>query len=194
MKKIIITYLSLLITVLTFSQKAKVIKGDIKLLRDIKNFTVVFDYSNVNIPNYDTEELFLKEKVDLREKKEKGLGEKFRKEWFENRKIIYEPFFEKSFNKWYNKKHKTITNNSKYILKVEITNLFSGFNVIAVNQYAKISAVFTVYKKDDENNIIFKGSFDNIKGGKSYKLSKRLSVAYYNLAKSISIYIKRKSK
>lgn len=191
MKKIIL--IVILLPILAFGQKIKVLDGTVKNLKGISQFDLIFDYSDVSIPHYESEELFLAAKVALREKKEKGSGLLFREKWFANRKEIYEPMFIQSFDRWYNKKGKTTSSKADYVINIKITNIFTGYNVIAINQHGKISAIFTVYKKSNPNIILFKGQVDNVKGGKSYDLAKRMAITYFYLAKKTAIYIKRKS-
>lgn len=192
MKKTIVLSL-LFISILTYGQKRTTLQGDIKNLKGITKFDIVFDYSNVSIPHYESEKLFLATKVAYYERQIKGKGEKFKKEWFANRKDIYEPMFVKSFNKWFNKKEETISSSANHSISIEITNLYTGYNVAVVNQAGKISAIFTVSNKSTKK-LLFKGRVNNIKGGRSYEMSDRIAISYYNLAKNISLYIKRKSK
>ena len=92
MKKTILVF-ALLITALSYGQKMKVSDGNIKNLKGITTFNLEFDYSNLQIPKAKSEEAYLKEKVALREEKEKGSGEKFRKSWFADREERFEPKF-----------------------------------------------------------------------------------------------------
>ncbi|HAB28515.1 MAG TPA: hypothetical protein DCE27_13045, partial [Xanthomarina gelatinilytica] len=98
MKKLL--FLALLFsTSLLFSQKSKVQEGDWKNLKGITEYNLVFDYANLEIPKYDSEEDFLKDKMAKRDEKEPGTGEKFKESWFADRENRYEPKFIESFNK-----------------------------------------------------------------------------------------------
>jgi len=74
----------LLISFLNYSQKVKLAEGNIKDLKGITTYNVVFDYSNLKIPHFESEEDFLKDKMDKRErlKPNTEAGERFRKSWF----------------------------------------------------------------------------------------------------------------
>src|SRR5690554_2139787 len=85
-------------TSVAFSQKAKVTKGDWSDLKGITEYNLVFDYSNLEIPKYDSEEAFLEDKMAKRDEKEPGRGEKFKESWFSDREEFYEPIFIETFN------------------------------------------------------------------------------------------------
>lgn len=179
---------------LCYGQKMEILKGDVKSLKGITQFDVVFDYNDIQIPNCTSEEDFLAKKVAIRERKSKEAGELFREKWFSNRKEFYEPKFIDSFNKWFRKEGNSISKNANYIIKVHIVKMYSGYNVVAANQYAKIGAVISVYTKENPENILFEGAYETIKGGKTYKEHERISRCFFNLAKNLSLYILRKSK
>ena len=99
MKKQLTLLFVLLCTTFMFAQKAKVKDGSFKNLKGITEFNVTFDYTDVQIPKYKSEEEFLKDKMEKRDKKEPGTGEVFKKSWFDDRAAKYEPKFIESFNK-----------------------------------------------------------------------------------------------
>src|SRR5690606_36779073 len=86
-------------TTIVFSQKSKVEEGDWKNLKGITAYNLEFDYSNLEIPKYDSEEAFLEDKMAKRDEKDAESGEAFRKSWFADREDRYEPKFIESFNK-----------------------------------------------------------------------------------------------
>ncbi|MDN3710510.1 hypothetical protein QW060_27325 [Myroides ceti] len=54
-----------------FSQKLKTEQGSINNLKGIKSYNLVFDYSNLKVDKFETEEAFLKDKMAKREKTER---------------------------------------------------------------------------------------------------------------------------
>ena len=69
MKQKLTLALALLFVTVMFSQKIKVKEGNYKNLKNITEYNLVFDYSDLSIPKYDSEEEFLKDKMQKREEK-----------------------------------------------------------------------------------------------------------------------------
>ncbi len=80
MKKEFLIVLAVLTLSGVTAQKLKIQNGDFKNLKGIDTYSLVFDYTDVQIPKFDNEEDFLKDKMDKREEKEAGDGERFKKE------------------------------------------------------------------------------------------------------------------
>src|SRR5690606_24674845 len=99
MKKNVLLFALLLCTTVMFSQKVKVTQGDFKNLKGIAAYNLEFDYSNLSIPKYKSEEEFLADKMAKRDEKDPEAGEKFKESWFADRENRYEPKFIESFNK-----------------------------------------------------------------------------------------------
>lgn len=177
------------------AQKFKVTQGSFKDLSGIETYDLVFDYENLKVDKFDTEEDFLKDKMAKRE--EKGTHEDFRKSWFADRTERYEPKFIESFNKRFKKGEiSAYTNNSaaNYIMYVKTTWIYPGYNVGVMRQPAKINATVTVYEKANPLNILFKGDIVKVLGngaaGFDYNSGYRISEAYALLAKILAKNIK----
>ena len=201
MKKQLSIILLLFCTTVMVAQKAKVQEGDWKNLKGITKFNLVFDYSNLEIPKYDNEEEFLKDKMQKREEKKKGDGERFKKSWFADREDRYEPKFIESFNKrWKNNEVEVgkDLSDAEYTIKVHTTFMYAGYNVGVVRQNSKIDAVLSVYKNDDPNTVLFKVKYTRAEGngafGNDYDSGYRISEAYAKLAKTFAAHLKKKTK
>lgn len=81
--KNVIMFLMLAITTVSFAQKVKVKSGSFKTLKDVVEYNLEFDYKNLKVDKFETEEEFLKDKMQKRE--EKGIAEEFKKSWFADR-------------------------------------------------------------------------------------------------------------
>ena len=179
----------------------KVKEGNIKNLKGITQYDVIFDYSNVQIPKYDSEEAFLKDKMALREKKNPGTGEAFRKSWFNDRKERFQPKFIESFNKRFKKRNVVAYENNKeakYVMKIHTTWMYAGYNVGVVRHNAVINAEVTIYEKANPSNILLKGVYRKVQGngafGFDFNSGYRISECYAKLAKNIALYIIKKAK
>lgn len=201
MKKQLTLILVLFCTTTIFAQKAKIQDGDWKNLKGITKYNLVFDYSNLEIPKYDNEEEFLKDKMKKRDDKNPGSGEKFKASWFADRENKYEPKFIESFNKrWDDNKVKVGTNynEAEYTIKVHTTFMYAGYNVGVVRKNSKIDAVLTVYKNDAPDTVLFEVKYRGAEGnnfmGADYDSGYRISEAYAKLAKTFAAHLKKKTK
>ena len=79
MKNLFTILVLLLSTTILFAQKAKINDGKFSNLKGITEYNLVFDYTDVQIPKYKSEEKFLQDKIEKRDEKEPGSGEKFKK-------------------------------------------------------------------------------------------------------------------
>ena len=192
--------LVLLCTTMMFSQKAKVLDGNIKNLKGITQYDLVFDYTDVSIPKYDSEEDFLKDKMAKRDEKEPGAGQKFKKAWFGDREEHYEPKFIESFNKRFGNGEVKVGKNlgSEYVMKVHTTLLYAGYNVGVMRQNAKIDAIISVYKKSDPSKILFSIKYTKAEGGGvmgyDFDSGARIGEGYAKLAKTWAKMITKKAK
>lgn len=199
MKKILLFTL-LLATTSLIAQKAKVTEGDWKNLKGISSYNLVFDYSNLQIPKYDSEEAFLEDKMSKRDNKEDGTGEEFKKSWFADREDHYEPKFIESFNKRFDDGEVKVGKDigADYTMKIHTTMLYPGYNVGVMRQNAKLESTLYVYKNDTPDNIIFSVEYTKVEGygamGNDYNSGYRISEGYAKLAKELASEIRKKAK
>jgi len=200
MKKQLMLIAVLFCTTLMFSQKVKVTQGDFKNLKGITAYNLEFDYSNLSIPKYKSEEEFLEDKMSKRDEKDPESGEKFKESWFADRENRYEPKFIESFNKRFDDGEIKVGEDigAEYTMKVHTTMMYAGYNVGVMRQNSKIEATITVYKKGDSNNVIFSANYTKVEGtnafGMDYDSGYRISEAYAKLAKELAANIKKKAK
>ena len=188
----------LVVTATTYAQKMKINKGDIKNLKDISAYTLEFDYSDVQIPKYDSEEDFLADKMAKREEKEAGKGEEFKKSWFADREERYEPKFIESFNKRFEDGEVVASKDAAdYTMKIHSTKIYAGYNVGVVRKNAEIDATITIYETANPSNILLEGTYKDVQGygamGNDYNSGYRISECYAKLAKNFAGYIKKKA-
>ncbi len=198
MKKQISIVMLLLFTTIMFAQKAKVSEGSFSNLKGISEFNLEFDYSNLEIPKYDSEEEFLKDKMKKRDDKEPGTGQKFKDSWFADRENKYEPKFIESFNKRGDIKVDRDLDAAEYTMKIHTTALYAGYNVGVSRKNAWINAEITVYKNDNPDKAILKVKYTKAEGGGAmgydYDSGYRISEAYAKLAKTFAKTVIKKAK
>ncbi|WP_106790956.1 hypothetical protein [Aquimarina sp. Aq78] len=200
MKKLLL--LTLLMTVtLAFSQKRKDQEGSIKNLKGITAYNLVFDYENLKVDKFDTEEEFLKNKMDKREAKEAGKGERFKKSWFADRENLYEPKYIESFNKRFDGGAVKVEKNldgATHTMKVKTTWIYPGYNVGVMKQPSKVNATIIIYETGNPDKIIFSTKYFKVPGsnfyGADYNSGYRIAESYAKLAKEMAKYILKKAK
>ncbi len=188
----------LLVSTTAMGQKLIEQEGDIKNLKDIKVYMMEFDYTDVQIPKFDNEEAFLKDKMDKRNEKEAGDGERFKKSWFDDRPERYHPKFIESFNKRFDDSAVQVQEqDADYTMKIHTTKLYPGYNVGIVRHNAEIDATITVFKTGDESNVLFSGSYKDVQGsgamGYDYDSGYRISECYAKLAKTFAKDLEKKA-
>jgi len=201
MRKQLTVVLVLICTTFIYAQKAKISEGSFKDLKGITEFNLEFDYTDVQIPKYDSEEDFLKDKMAKRDEKESGTGEVFKKSWFDDREGQYEPKFIESFNKRFDNGEVKVdkdNESAEYIMKIHTTGLYAGYNVGISRKNAWINAEITVYKNDNPNEAILKVKYTKAEGGGAmgydYDSGYRISECYAKLAKTFAKTILKKAK
>ncbi|MCX7548528.1 hypothetical protein OS188_11255 [Xanthomarina sp. F1114] len=191
----------LLSTSLMYSQKEKVKVGSWKDLKGISEYNLVFDYSDLEIPKFDSEEEFLEDKMSKREEKEIGAGEKFKDSWFSDRETYYEPRFIETFNDKYKNglvKVDRDIGSAEYTMKIHTTFMYPGYNVGVMRQNSKIETTVSVYKNDSPDNIIFSVDYTKIQGsgnaGYDYNSGQRIADAYIIFARALAKHMYKNTK
>jgi hypothetical protein len=198
MKKASMLFVLMICSMMT-AQKVKVLSGDFKNLKGITEYNLEFDYSNLKVDKFATEEEFLADKMKKRE--EKGTDEDFKKSWFADRETRYEPKFIESFNKRFEsaevKASKGLA-SAKYTAKVKTVWLSPGFNIGIVRRDAYLTAIITICETANPSNELVSVQFEKTPGegamGNDYNSGYRISECYAKLAKELAHNIKKKAK
>jgi len=201
MKRPVLILAFLLAVVTIYAQKPKVQEGKAKNLKGITAYNLEFDYSDVQIPKYDSEEEFLEDKMAKREEKEAGTGEKFKESWFADRENRYEPKFVESFDKRFKNGEIKVAKDmadAEYTIKIHTTRMYAGYNVGIVRRNAEIDVLMTIYETDNLSNILWSGKFTRVQGygamGNDYNSGYRISECYAKLAKEFAKYLSKNAK
>ena len=196
MKKITFIILSLFIGINAFAQRPEVLEGKWKSLNGIEKFDLEFDYSNVEIPDFEVEQDYIDLKMKEKNDDKSGEGEVWKKKYFADREMHYEPKFIESFNKRGSQQVSKDFENSEYILKVETTRLYHGWNVGVMRKPARIDAIINIYKRG-EDQPMFAVKYEDVQGadamGFDFAIHSRVAEAYAKLAKSFLRDVRKKS-
>lgn len=122
-----------------------------------------------------------------------GKLEKFKKDWYEDRKNKYEPKFIECFNKKFEKGEINVSKNleAKYSLDIKTTWIYPGYFA----EPAKISATMTFMETTNSKKFLVFIAFEKAIGFEYRDFNRdqgdRIAGAYEKLAKNITIQLKR---
>jgi len=194
MKKVLIIVLFLSASA-AFSQRFDILSGQLKNLKGITEFNVTFDYKDLKVHGYDTEEAYLQDKMKKRE--DKGTDEVFKAAWYADRESKYEPKFIEYFNKKFEKGEIKAAKNpeAKYTMNIKTLWIYPGYSVVAAAEPAKITAIVTISETANPSNILVSIEFDKSigieQGQFDFDQGYRIAGAYEKLAKNLSMQLKR---
>ncbi len=198
MKKFILLLLVITPIYNSYSQNFKAVEGSIKNLTDVTDYTVAFEYSdNLQVPNFGSEKNYLEQQVAKRELQEKGSGERFEQEWFENRTDHFEPMFIEGFNSFRLKKKKITAqqehHDALYTISVKTHLIYPGYYLTVVLEHAKLEATISIYETANPSNILYRSEIINGEGVSGDTDRFRIGTAYEDLGRWISKFLHRKT-
>ena len=187
-----ITLIFLLTISSIFAQKMKILDGSTDNIRHINKYDVLFVYDELSIPNYDSEEAFLNDKMAKREEDHKGDGERFRESWYADRENIFHLKFFKVFKK-VSDDEITLSehSNAKYVMNIHTQSIYSGYNVGVWGQQAKIDVKISFFSKTEPNNKLLVVSYEDVEGLNDYNTGERIGNSYVKLAKILAKKMKK---
>ena len=127
--------------------QAKLISGDLKVLKGQTEVILTYDYSNMGVGKYKNADEYASAKVADMNKKKEGSGDAWLEKWKSDRTERFEPAFRKNFNgevDSYNLSGKNDSPNAKYTFIVHTTFMEPGFNATMVVGFAKKPAYIDV--------------------------------------------------
>lgn len=197
----------ILFSTILFSQGGEIIEGDFTNLKGISVYNLIFDYSNVKIPYYDTEEDFLSSKVEEYEGIEDGKGEQFKKDWFSDREKYFEPEFIERFN-YYLKKgnikvgknldHVDYTNlvSVDYVMKIQPINFYTENTNEDLSSNSEITANISIYHINEPDHLLLKVRYDDVNAKPSMSNNQAIIVSksFGQLGKLLALDIRKSLK
>ena len=188
--------LFLLVATFSYSQKLKILEGSFKNLKGVKEYNLVFDYTDVEIKGYNSEEEYIQEQVNEREVTKFVKEGKFREEWFSDRAYRYEPRFIEPFNRYFKKGEVKVIKDlidSEYTMKVKTTYIYPGNVGTMTIKESEIKAKIIIYKTNVPLEKLLVVEFKDIKGfyqgekaimrGYEFHTGERIAYAYWTLGK-----------
>jgi hypothetical protein len=185
-----------LFSVNAFSQKIKLIEGDLSPLKGETSINVRFVYDNMSVGKFDKESDYIAKKVGDYNQKEPGRGDTWAKSWVADREQRFEPKFVELFDK---SGDITIARKkpAKYTLIFKTTFTEPGFNVVIRHKNAVINAEAWIVETGKERviaKISIKKAPGHTFGGYDYDSGTRIAECYAISGKKLAKFIKKKAK
>jgi hypothetical protein len=181
-----------------YAQKIKLVSGDLSFLKEEKVVSIEYDYSQMGVGKFKTEQEYLDKKSEEYNKKESGRGDEWVKSWKNDRATRYQPKFEELLNKYSDKlgvEFKGGASKSKVVMIVKTTFTEPGYNIYVSRRPALIN-LEVIFKKEgvEVANITLKGAPGSVYGGYDFDTGVRITEAYAKAGKELSKFFLKKAR
>lgn len=188
------------LTTILFSQKIVKSEGNLSFLKSSPSINIEYDYSEMGVGKFKTEEEYIAKKVDEYNKEEAGRGDKWKESWTNSRERVYHPKFEELFNKYAEKsgvKGERNNSDAKYTLIVKTTFTEPGFNIGITSKPAAINVEY-IFVETGSTKVLAKFTQAKIPGsqamGMDFDTSTRISESYAKAGKMFGAYLSKNLK
>ncbi len=194
--KNVLLIMFIFLSVAGFSQKIKLIEGDLSALKGQKAVKTEFSYEDMSVGKFPKEADYIAQKKSDLDKKEPGRGDKWEQNWKDDRQERFEPQFRELFSKY--AEMSTVGEDSPYTLIFKTIKTEPGWNIGISRAPAFIDAEAWIVDSTDKNKVIAKITIMKAPGrdfmGYDYETGARLQEAYAKAGKELGAFIKSKSK
>jgi len=194
MKKFKITLAIAAISFFTFSafgQRVKKTSGDENILKSESSINIEFNYDNIQVGKYKTEQEYITAKTAEYNKKEAGKGDSWAKSWANDKESRFEPKFIELFTR---ESGMTVSKDAKYTLIFKTTSIEPGYNIGISRKNAEIDAEVWIVETANKDNKLATFTISNVPGGTAFgydfDTGLRISEAYANAGKKLGKYLK----
>jgi hypothetical protein len=184
MKKLLLLFF-LGISLHGLAQRIKLVEGNASALKGQHSINFEFTYEGIRVGKYATEKDYIDDKKADYNKKDPGKGDKWEKDWFNDRKERFEPRFIESFTAaGFSDKQ-----DAQYTLIFNTGFIEPGFNVAVMRRPAYIDGVAVLVATGDKSKVIAKWTIDNAPGrdimGYDFDTGLRLQESYATAGKRL---------
>lgn len=184
----LIIFISIVFVSFSYSQRYQIQEGSFENLKDIKSFKAEFNYENIQVHGFDSEDDFLKDKMEKR-KSDPEKAANFKRDWFLNREKYYNPAFINYFNNYFKKEERKIVADSPCLMKVNLTWIYPGYAI----EPAKLSATIDFIDTASSKKLLVI-HFDKVIGIEKKAIEtneyERVIGAFEKLAKNLAIQLR----
>lgn len=195
MKRLILILL-IASSVSAYSQRLKLIEGDLSALKGQTGLKTEFNYDDMSVGKFPKESDYVAQKTKDYNAKEAGKGDAWAKTWVDDRSERFEPQFRELFNKYSGLS--TVAEDAPYTLIFKTIKTEPGWNVGVARSSAFIDGEAWIVDSKSPDKVIAKISIAKSPGrdvfGYDFETGARLSEAYAKAGKELGSFIKSKSK
>lgn len=146
---------------LTSAQKFKVVSGSFEFMKEITMLNLEFDYSDMSVGKFKEEADYLEKKKKEYDEKEPGRGDRWEKDWIDDREERFEPRFAEEMNEEFKKRKQDIRagrdQEAQYTLIFKTTFTEPGFYFSAmIRKDALISGEAIFVESANPENVVAK--------------------------------------
>lgn len=199
MKKYVISLMAVAAVVLqppVQAQKIKLVDGDLSPLAKEQKLNIEFTYNDMKVGKM-SEADYVKKKTDEYNKKESGKGDKWAKDWEEDRSTRFEPKFLQAFNQFSGGMTAGPVADAKYTLIVHTVFTEPGFNIVVHRENARIDMEVTLVETSNKSRALAKMSIEKSPGGawfdNDFDTGQRITEAYNNAGMTLAGFIRSKA-
>ena len=180
------------------AQSVKLLAGSLKSLKGQKSYNITFRYDSMLVGMADPkpEKVFLLEVKKRWEERELDSSSDFIKEWFADRKLLYEPAFIQHFKEY--AKVELPDPQAAYTLIVKTKHTEGGWFGGVMAHPGEIDGELWIVESADPNTVVARIGFHKITGKIEYpgdlEMTIRIQSAYAIAAKGLGDFVKRKTK
>ncbi len=178
---------------LSFSQQTDQQQTEaLQFLKDQKQLKIKFDYSDLKIREL-PEADFLEEKMEEKEARSEGAGERYLNAWKEDKQVNFPKKFMILFNKYLKKNGLNVSENeAPYTLIVKTLKIDPGwYSGTIVSQPAVTDFEFYFVKSDAPEVVLCKFRIINVQGAADYDAGVRMQECYAKAGKELAKYISK---
>jgi len=179
-----------------YSQKIKLVEGDLSALKGQKAVKTEFTYDNMSVGKFPKEADYIAQKKSDFDKKEPGRGDKWEETWISDRQERFEPQFRELFSKY--AEISTVGDDSPYTLIFKTVKTEPGWNIGITRAPAYIDAEVWIVESKNPDKVLAKITITKAPGrdamGYDYETGARLQEAYAKSGKELGAFMKGKLK
>ncbi len=184
----------------TNAQKIKVEQGELSSFKGITELNVEYDYSDMGVGKFKTEEAYIEKKKNDYNEDEPGKGDAWEEEWNADKENTYQMKFEQLFNLIMLSEETGIEigffPSAEYTLILKTTFLEPGYNIGISSKNASINVEVFLVKTEDPSNVITQLDMDKVPGrgsfGGDFDTEYRIGEAYAKGGKELAQIICKK--
>lgn len=178
-----------------YTQKIELIEGDLASLKGEKSIDFAFKYDSITMggKGHPSEAEYVAKKTADYNKKEAGKGDKWAKDWRDDRETMYQPAFTKIFQQMSGLEMKS---NAKFTLIFKTIYTEPGFNIMVHQEPAQINGIVLIVESANKSHVIAKLSVMKARGrnfwGNDWDTGERLTEAYESAGSQLGYFIRGK--